>query len=133
MIGLDTNILVRYLVMDDKKQAEKASRYIESAADSGEQCFINVIVFCELIWVLESAYGYRKNEIADACENILVTKQFEFESKDLLRSALSEYRSGKADFADYLIGKVNKAKGCNHTISFDRSLGNQDDFIVLKL
>ena len=118
--------------MDDKKQAEKASKYIERAAASGEQCFINAVVFCELVWVLESAYGYRKNEIADACEKILATKQFEFESKDLLRSALSDYRSGKADFADYLIGKVNKSEGCNHTISFDRSLGNQDDFVVLK-
>lgn len=60
MRGLDTNVLVRYLVRDDKKQAEKASAYIHKITASGKRCYVNHIVLCELVWVLESAYEYSK-------------------------------------------------------------------------
>ena len=75
--------LVRYLVRDDKKQAEKAGAYIRKVVAGGECCFINNIVLCELVWVLESAYEYDKAAIADVLERILATKQFELERKDI--------------------------------------------------
>src|SRR5262249_47430287 len=100
MKGLDTNILVRYLVQDDRKQAERASAYIRKTTADGESCFINLVVLCELVWVLESAYEYTKNEIADVLEKILITKQFEIEAKDLVRQAVQDYRQGRGDLAD---------------------------------
>jgi len=131
MKGLDTNVLVRYLVRDDKKQAETASAFIQEAVDSGELIFINIVVLCELIWVLESAYGFHRTEIADVCEKILKTRQFEIESKEIVRGAINDYKKGKADFADYLIGRVNRMKGCDSTATFDRSLKNEEGFVVL--
>ena len=131
MNGLDTNVLVRYLVKDDKKQAERAGAYIRKTAVNGEGCFINSIVLCELVWVLESAYQYKKETIADVLERILATKQFEFERKDLTRQAVHEYREGRGDLADYLIGRINQAQGCEVTASFDRALRNASAFIVL--
>lgn len=132
MKGLDTNVLVRYLVKDDKKQAEIASAYIRKIADSGELCFINKVVMCELIWVLESAYEFNKDEIADVCEKILKTKQFEIEAKDIVRNAINDYKNGKADFADYLIGRINKLNDCDITATFDRTLKEQGSFILLE-
>ena len=131
MTGLDTNVLVRYLVKDDKYQSEKASDAVRKIASSGGICFINHIVLCELVWVLESAYGYPKEEIVNVIEKIFITKQFEIESKDIARQALHDYRSGNGDFADYLIGRANHASGCDTTLTFDRALKNNLSFAVM--
>jgi predicted nucleic-acid-binding protein len=131
MIGLDTNVLVRYLVKDDKKQAERAARFILNAAAEGESCFINTIVLCELVWVLESAYDYQRKEIAAVLEKILLTKQVEVESHDIVRQAVHEYRQGNGDFADYLIGRINYAQDCEHTVTFDRALKGSPAFVML--
>lgn len=85
MIGLDTNVLVRYLVRDDRRQAEKASACIREVISKGDCFYINRLVLCELVWVFENSYGFHKKEIADVLEKILATKQFEFEQKDLVR------------------------------------------------
>lgn len=132
MRGLDTNVLVRYLVRDDKRQAERASAYIREVTTEGENCFINGIVLCELVWVLEAAYGFTRKEIAGVLEKILVTKQLEIERKDIVRQALSYYAGGKGDFADYLIGRINYEQGCDLTVTFDRSLRNAPGFEVLE-
>jgi predicted nucleic-acid-binding protein len=129
--GIDTNVLVRYLVKDDKKQAKKATDFIRGIATSGGRCFINQIVLCELIWVLESAYGCSKDEIVDVLEKILITKQFEIQDKDTVRQALHDYARGKGDFADYLIGRINQNHGCKTTVTFDRALKNTETFEIL--
>jgi len=131
MKGLDTNILVRFLVRDDRRQAETASSYIRKATADGGVCFINLIVFCKLVWVLESAYGYAKQEIADVLEKMLATRQFEIETKDIVRQAVHDYRRGIGDIADYLIGRVNHSHGCDPTATFDRALKNSPFFDVL--
>ncbi len=132
MKGLDTNVLVRYLVKDDKQQAEKASAYIHEAAASGENCFIGNIVLCELVWVLESAYDFGKQDISDVLEKILITKQFEIEQKDIVRQAIKDYSNGKGDLADYLIGRINHGHGCGRTATFDRSLRDMPIFELLE-
>jgi predicted nucleic-acid-binding protein len=132
MTGLDTNVLVRYLIKDDKKQAERATAFIRKATADGESCLINSIVLCELVWVLESAYEYEKKEIVSVLEKILVTKQLEVESKDIVRQAIHDYRAGSGDIADYVIGRVNQSQGCEHTATFDRALKNYPAFILLE-
>ena len=122
MIGLDTNILVRYIVQDDPRQAASASRVIAAGAREGETFFIAHIVLCELVWVLEDVYGYGRQAIAPVLEAILATRQFAFEGKDLLWQALADYREGKADFADYLIGRIGLTAGCEKIFTFDRAL-----------
>ena len=131
MRGLDTNVLVRFLVRDDKRQAEAASAYIRKATADGGSCFINLIVFCELVWVLESAYGYSKQEITGVLEKMLAIRQFEIESKDMVRQAVHDYRLGRADIADYLIGRGNYSHGCDQTATFDRSLKGSPFFDVI--
>lgn len=131
MKGLDTNVLVRYIVRDDKKQAERASAYIRKATETEKICFINCVVLCELVWVLESAYEYSKKEITLVLEKILMIKQFEIETKDIVRQAVHDYQNGKGDIADYLIGRINHVRGCEITATFDRNLKNNSNFEIL--
>ncbi len=131
MTGFDTNVLVRYLVRDDADQAAVVSRLIADAAESGVSVYLNKVVICETVWVLESAYEYPKDEIADALEKLLLTQQFDFEGRDRVWRSLRRYREGKADFADYLIGETNHAHGCDQTTTFDRALRGEDGFTVL--
>lgn len=131
MKGLDTNILLRYLVQDDPVQGEKATQFIEKAVAEGETFFINNIVLCEIVWVLKSAYGYSKEEIADLLEKLLKTSVFNFESKDAAWWSLREYKKSKADFSDCLISRQNKNQGCDETVSFDKGVKGIDGFVVL--
>jgi predicted nucleic-acid-binding protein len=131
MIGLDTNVLVRYLVQDDPVQSRRAERAIAAAAGAGERLFLGIIVLCELVWVLETAYGYAQGEIQGALEQILLTDQFEIEESDDVWLALGDYRTSGADFADALIGRRNLGAGCARTLTFDRSLKPLETFQVL--
>jgi len=130
MKGLDTNVLVRYLTQDDAAQARKATREIEGE-DASESLFIADVVMCELVWVLETAYGYGRAEILPVLERVLRTRQFAFEDKDLLWRAVDDYRSVKGDFADHLIGRVGKQTGCRETVTFDAGLKGSPLFRVL--
>jgi predicted nucleic-acid-binding protein len=131
MIGLDTNLLIRYLTQDDPGQSRKATREIEKGVSTGYMFFISNIVMCELVWVLETAYGYSCVEIIPVLENILRIKQFQFESKDLLWRSLSDYRSHRGDFADHLIGQIGRQAGCLETLTFDTGLNRSPIFRIL--
>lgn len=121
MIGIDTNILVRYLTQDDQSQAEIVEQIFNQYATSPNSIFINNIVICELIWVLERGYKYGKQVICDAIKQILSTKEFVFENQELLWLALNQYTQNKLDFSDALIGEMNKKAGRMITLTFDQS------------
>lgn len=127
MIGLDTNVLVRYLLREDPVQAARAERELER----NERFLIDSIVLCELVWVLETGYGFSRTEIAAALERILATAQFEIESKDLALAALDDFRRSAADFSDCLIGRRNRAAGAPETVTFDRNLKGLEGFRLL--
>ena len=131
MIGLDTNILVRYLTQDDPEQAEVATREIDQGVASGEVFFITNIVMCELVWVFESGYSLDNTEIVSALDKILRTKEFGFEDKDLLWQCLGEYRKGSGDFSHHLIGRLGRKAGCSQTLTFDGKLKKSPLFRVL--
>lgn len=131
MIGLDTNVLVRFLVQDDPKQSARATALIRSTVGSGDTLFLNHMVLCETVWVLESAYDIPRKQVADVLDQLLLTEHVSFEQKEEARSALTEYRAGKGDFADYLIGAVNARSGCVETVTFDRALSGATGFRVV--
>lgn len=127
MIGLDTNVLLRYLLRDDPAPAARADRELER----DERFLIDSIVLCELVWVLEAGYGFSRTEIAAALERILATAQFEIESKDLALAALDDFRQSAADFSDCLIGRRNRAGGAPETVTLDRGLKGLEGFRLL--
>jgi len=132
MLGIDTNVLVRYVTDDDPVQSHVARRAIERAALDGELLRICVPVLCELIWVLGSPpYGYARNELADTIELLLEADALEIEARDLVRTAALRFRNGGSDFADHLIGGLNNRSGCHKTLTFDVAAGESDLFEVL--
>jgi predicted nucleic-acid-binding protein len=119
VIGIDTNVLVRYVVQDDPRQATAASHFIETTLSEDEPGWIASIVLCEFVWVLEAAYGYARNPIASTLERLFEVDRFRFEAPSLAWRALDAYRNG-ADFADALIVLANESAGCEYSASFDR-------------
>ena len=131
MIGLDTNVLLRYLTQDDPAQFARAAAFIDAASEREEQFLINTPVLCELVWVLATVYDYSRGEIAQALEQIFTTAQFEIERLDEARQALGDFRSSKADFSDALIGRINRSLGAKHTVTFDRDVKALETFRLI--
>jgi predicted nucleic-acid-binding protein len=126
--GLDTNVLVRYLTKDDLPQWHIADRLINDIVAASETCLINNIVLCELVWVLKSAYKLSREEITGILEKILQGSAFDFEDRKAALWAVQQMKAGNADFADYLIGKINQQAGCTETVTFDAKLKSSDGF-----
>jgi predicted nucleic-acid-binding protein len=128
VIGLDSNVLVRYLTQDDPVQSKKADQLVDKALQSGEALYLNHVVLCEVNWVLAKAYGYGVAELGDTLEKILSAAQFEFEDKNCLWQALAAFRASGADFADCVIGVKNTSAGCTATLTFDKRAGTLPQF-----
>ncbi len=125
MIGLDTNVLVRYLTQDDPDQAARANRLIEDHCTRDAPGHLAIVVLCELVWVLRGAYRVDKDRIVEVLEGLLITAELAIEDESVVYQALTAYRMGSADFADYVIAYRNQAAGCEATYSFDRKLVGQ--------
>lgn len=118
MIGLDSNVIVRILVRDDETQTLRAERLIAASGPSG--AFVSLIVLIETVWVIEQSYGRDRGEIIKALEGLLATAELVIEREPLVRAALIAFAASSADFADALIGELNRAAGCSSTATFDR-------------
>lgn len=122
MIGVDTNVLVRFLTQDDRVQSARANELLETRCSREHPGFVAVVVVCELVWVLRGAYRYEKSSVVSVLEQLLNTVELQVECEDVVRQALSAYREGSADFADYVIACGNQLAGCEATYSFDQKL-----------
>jgi predicted nucleic-acid-binding protein len=129
--GIDTNILVRYLVRDDAVQFRVAVRFIESDCTEDEPGFVNHVVLAELVWVLERGYRYSRSAIVTVLATLLRTRQLSIEQADDAASALNEYQDG-ADFADSLIAAANSRAGCEYTATLDRNASRRKGFRLIK-
>lgn len=119
MIGLDTNVLVRYVTQDDASQSPKATRLIESlSAQSPGHISLTAVV--ELVWVLAGCYAATRSEISDVLEALLRTKELEVAQAETVWKAVRQFRGSKADFADCLIAQSCADAGCSDTRTFDR-------------
>ena len=131
MIGLDTNVLVRYIVQDDQAQSALATKCIEEGADAGEMFYLNHVVLCELVWVLKRCYNAQPDAIGRVLEQLLRTAHFRIEDLEPVWRALKEYRNSSADFADCLIAQQNRAAECTETLTFDQATAKAASFRLL--
>ncbi|MEN9762230.1 MAG: hypothetical protein RI906_2056 [Pseudomonadota bacterium] len=120
MIGLDTNVLVRYIMQDDPRQSAKATRLIESL-EADRPGFIGMVSIVELYWVLTSCYDLTNDQVLQALDLLLRTRQIVVDRADQVLRALKVFETGKADFADCLIERAAAAAGCEKTMTFDVS------------
>ena len=119
MIGLDTNVLVRYIMQDDARQSALATRLVEALSVESPG-FVPLVTVVELAWVLSSAYALDRGQVVQAFESLLRTKEIAVERAEIVWKALRVFRSANADFADCLIERSAAVAGCDRTMTFDR-------------
>ncbi|MFZ1482891.1 MAG: type II toxin-antitoxin system VapC family toxin [Paracoccaceae bacterium] len=119
MIGLDTNVLVRFLVQDDPEQAAAATALIVGLTET-EPGFVCREVLVELVWVLERAYGMTRADIAFALDRLLEARELVIEAADRAAIAADRFRKGGAGFSDQMVALAGQGAGCRETASFDR-------------
>jgi predicted nucleic-acid-binding protein len=118
MIGIDTNVLVRFITQDDAVQSAKASRLVQSlSADTPG--FVSMVTLAELAWVLERTFRYTYRSIADTFLTLLESDAFVFENEPLVVKAFAMLDEGRGSFADALIGQVAMSAGCARIVTFD--------------
>jgi predicted nucleic-acid-binding protein len=120
MIGLDTNVLVRYIMQDEDRQSALATRLVESLTVEAPG-FLPTVAVVELAWVLSSAYELERAQLVDALEALLRTKEIVVERAETVWRALHVFGRSHADFADCLIERSASAAGCDRTMTFDRA------------
>lgn len=131
MIGLDANVLVRYLAQDDPVQSPKASDLIERRLTEAEPGFLSIVAMVETVWVLERAYRLSAREIAAAIERVLQADVLVVESEQEVFTAMTALKQRRASFADALIGALGAKAGCSRTLTFDRKALRLADFELL--
>ncbi len=121
MIGLDTNILVRYLAQDDPIQSPLATDIIEFRLTKGNPGFISIVAMVETVWVLDRAYGLADDEIVAALERTLQANTLVVENEQEVFTAMIALKEGSGSFADALIGALGVKAGCSRTLTFDKT------------
>ena len=118
MIGLDTNVLVRYIMQDDPRQSPKATAIVDSL-EGGGSAYITLVSMVELVWVLTASFELTRAQVSQVVDGIIRTKQFKIENADQVIRALRVFKLGRSDFADCLIERSANSAGCVKTITFD--------------
>jgi predicted nucleic-acid-binding protein len=132
LIGLDANVVVRYLVQDDPPQSAAATRLMERVLSAELPGLITGITLCEIVWVLAECYGADRDRIAAVIEGLLTSRQLVVDEADLVWNALRDWRASSADFSDALIGRQVLARGAEKTVTFDRAAAKLPRFELLK-
>jgi predicted nucleic-acid-binding protein len=130
MLGVDTNVLVRFLVRDDEAQFEKARKLIKREVAAGGGVLVNQLVLLETEWVLRSRYSLPKSLIIEAISGLLEASDVRFEDEPDIEEALFIWKDTAADFADCLIGAKNRRLGCRATATFDVKASKLPGFIA---
>ena len=128
MKALDTNVLVRFLVRDDRAQNDRVRRVLEKGQRQGQVFLIPLVVALELIWVLDAVYGYAREDILGALEELRFSPVLAFEHGDVIAEFVRRGRAEGTELADLLIGLSARRQGAETTLSFDREAARSDLF-----
>lgn len=131
MIGVDTNVLVRYLVQDDPKQSAAATRLFQSLSVAAP-AFVSLVVLAETIWVLKSRYTANAERIGQVVETLLRTDAIQVERADVVWAGLRRFRQARGDFPDALVAELALAAGCKQVYSFDHGAAKRSGMTLLE-
>jgi predicted nucleic-acid-binding protein len=131
MIGLDTNVLIRYVTQDDPVQSAKATEIIERRLTPANPGFVSVVTMAEVVWVLDRAYGSTAQEIAAAIERMLQIEVLVVENEQEVFVAMVALKQGRGTFADALIAELGARAGCTYTLTFDKKAFRLPGFKLL--
>jgi predicted nucleic-acid-binding protein len=120
MIGLDTNILVRYITQDDPIQSAKAAEIFERQLTEENPGFVSIVAMVETAWVLERAYGLATRDVVRAIERVLQTNVLVVENEQEVFTAMIALKENRGSFADAVIAALGARMGCSFTVTFDK-------------
>ena len=115
MIGLDTNVILRFITRDDEGQWQRTHDLMGRHEGETEELYISDLALCEVAWVLRSSYKYTKTEQVEELAMLSEVEEFKFSDRAIFKQAIELYKNGKADFSDYFIILKNKQVGCEYT------------------
>jgi predicted nucleic-acid-binding protein len=133
MLGIDTNVLLRFLVQDDPIQSAVATQVIRRRCTKSDPGFVSLVALAETVWVLESVYGLPLAEVAEAVERLLTADTLRIQNGQEVNEAAIAHRSGRVDFADALIGALGRQADCSTTLTFDRRASRLPSMTLLSL
>lgn len=133
MLGIDTNVLVRFLVRDDETQFQRVRKLIKRETSRGQPIFVSQLVLLETEWVLRSRYGVSKSELVAAMSALLESREMQFEDESSVEEAVFVWKDSSADFADCLINAHHRARGCRATATFDTKALKLDGFVAAQV
>ena len=131
MIGVDTNVIVRYLTQDDPQQSATATRFLENVLSAENPGHVPLVVLAEVAWVLTSLYTVDRAGLVTILSGLLTTVQLHVESAELVWRALRRFERSKADFSDALILECATEAGCSRAVTFDRQAAATSGFELL--
>lgn len=120
MIGLDTNVILRYLLQDDPQQARLANRMIDRQLSRESPGFISLVAVLEIVWVMRSVLKRTPLQIATHLEQLIAADTLDVQNEAQVLQAAYALKQGTGEFEDALLGALNAWSGCTHTLTFDR-------------
>ncbi len=132
MKGVDTNILIRFLIGDDEQQAKKVYKIFKKVESEKKELFVPMLVVLELIWVLESAYEISRDEILDSIGDLLLMPILKFENQSALQQFILSAQGSRYDLPDLLIAHSAKINGCETVLTFDKKASKFNLFELAK-
>ena len=128
MIGIDSNILVRFLLDDDPVWSPRATKFIEEELSRENQGYVNIAVLVETIWSLRKSPLFERAKLATVVEGLLLFEKLVLAEREAVERALARYRAGGAGFTDYLIAELNRAVGIERTVTIDKRASSKEAF-----
>ncbi|UHC16184.1 type II toxin-antitoxin system VapC family toxin [Methylobacterium currus] len=128
MIGIDTNVLLRYALDDDARQSPRAAALLESDDRLSEPAFDNLVVLLEFVWTILCQDGFEKDDVIAMLDKLLASRRIIFADRSAVSAAVETWRTGKAGFRDYLIGHLNQERGLRTTFTFDAAAAKHPTF-----
>jgi predicted nucleic-acid-binding protein len=130
VLGVDTNVLIRFLTDDDAKQSPLALRLVTATAN--QPIHICLVALVETVWVLTKVKRRPVGNVIAACRELLDNGKFRIESATLVRQALVDAERVGCDLADALIALANLRAGCEATATFDADALGLDSMVPVE-
>jgi predicted nucleic-acid-binding protein len=130
MIGLDTNVLLRFFLQDDPNQSVRSTALFDSLSPRNPG-YISLVTLAELVWVFDRTYRKTRNEISALVKGLLESNELVLENHDSVAQALRRFDSSNADFSDCLIERLCAAAGCSRTMTFDVGAAKSAGMVLL--
>ena len=131
MLGIDTNVLVRFLLRDDEAQFQKANKLIQREVTAGRGVLVSQLVLLETEWVLRSRYGFSKIQLLEVIASLLDTRDIQLADEQSVEEAIYQWKEANADFADCLIAARHRRLGCSATATFDARAVKLTGFVAV--